>query len=39
VFFGNSGLELARREYAGRLETWERWNDLSQRAQGATPDA
>jgi NAD(P)-dependent dehydrogenase (short-subunit alcohol dehydrogenase family) len=39
VFFGNSGLELARREYAGRLETWERWNDLSQRAQGGTPDA
>jgi NAD(P)-dependent dehydrogenase (short-subunit alcohol dehydrogenase family) len=39
VFFGSSGLQLARREYAGRLETWERWNHLSQRAQGGTPDA
>jgi NAD(P)-dependent dehydrogenase (short-subunit alcohol dehydrogenase family) len=34
VFFGSTGLELARREYASRLETWERWNGLSQRAQG-----
>jgi len=35
VFFGSTGLELARQEYASRLETWERWNDLSVRAQGA----
>jgi NAD(P)-dependent dehydrogenase (short-subunit alcohol dehydrogenase family) len=34
VFFGSTGLELARDEYAERLHTWERWNDLSQRAQG-----
>ncbi len=34
VFFGSSGLEMARREYAGRLENWERWNGLSVRAQG-----
>jgi hypothetical protein len=27
---------MARREYSERLETWERWNDLSQRAQGGT---
>jgi len=34
VFFGSSGLEMAKREYADRVETWERWNDLSSRAQG-----
>jgi NAD(P)-dependent dehydrogenase (short-subunit alcohol dehydrogenase family) len=34
VFFGSSGLEMAKREYADRIETWERWNDLSVRAQG-----
>jgi|SRR5271169_4816830 len=36
VFFGSSGLEMARREYLGRLENWERWNGLSIRAQGET---
>jgi NAD(P)-dependent dehydrogenase (short-subunit alcohol dehydrogenase family) len=34
VFFGSTGLEMAQREYAERLKTWERWNDLSLRAQG-----
>jgi hypothetical protein len=34
VFFGSSGLKMAKREYADRMETWERWNDLSLRAQG-----
>jgi hypothetical protein len=34
VFFGSSGLDMARREYAERLQTWERWNDPSLRAQG-----
>ena len=38
VFFGSSGLEMARREYVGRLETWERWNELSIRAQGETQE-
>jgi NAD(P)-dependent dehydrogenase (short-subunit alcohol dehydrogenase family) len=38
VFFGSSGLEMARREYEGRLETWERWNGLSMRAQGPAPE-
>jgi NAD(P)-dependent dehydrogenase (short-subunit alcohol dehydrogenase family) len=37
VFFGSTGLQLARREYAERLETWERWDHLSQRAQGGEP--
>jgi NAD(P)-dependent dehydrogenase (short-subunit alcohol dehydrogenase family) len=34
VFFGSTGLEMARSEYASRLEEWERWNELSMRAQG-----
>jgi NAD(P)-dependent dehydrogenase (short-subunit alcohol dehydrogenase family) len=34
VFFGSTGLQLARREYATRISTWEQWDDLSQRAQG-----
>jgi NAD(P)-dependent dehydrogenase (short-subunit alcohol dehydrogenase family) len=34
VFFGDSGLQLARAEYASRIETWEKWNELSVRAQG-----
>ncbi len=38
VFFGSSGLEMARREYLGRLENWERWNGLSIRAQGETQE-
>lgn len=37
VFFGSSGLELARREYQQRLQTWERWDHLSQQAQGDAP--
>ena len=39
VFFGNSGLPMAQREYSERLETWERWNDLSQRAQGEAAES
>lgn len=39
VFFGSSGLEMAQREYAERLQTWERWNELSLRAQGGTGNA
>jgi hypothetical protein len=37
VFFGSTGLELARREYAERLQAWERWDWLSQQAQGGAP--
>jgi len=39
VFFGSSCLEMTKQEYAGRLETWERWNELSIRAQGGAQDA
>jgi hypothetical protein len=38
VELGSSGLEMARREYAERLDAWARWNDLSLRAQGGTED-
>ena len=34
VFFGDAGLPLIRREYAERIGTWERWNDVSLEAQG-----
>jgi NAD(P)-dependent dehydrogenase (short-subunit alcohol dehydrogenase family) len=37
VFFGTVGLPLTRKEYARRLETWERWNDVAVEAQGAPP--
>jgi NAD(P)-dependent dehydrogenase (short-subunit alcohol dehydrogenase family) len=34
VFLGTVGLPLTRGEYAKRIETWERWNDVSVEAQG-----
>jgi NADP-dependent 3-hydroxy acid dehydrogenase YdfG len=34
VFFGNAGLPMIKREYAERIETWERWHDVSLEAQG-----
>jgi NADP-dependent 3-hydroxy acid dehydrogenase YdfG len=34
VFFGDAGLPMIKREYAERIETWERWNDVSLEAQG-----
>jgi NAD(P)-dependent dehydrogenase (short-subunit alcohol dehydrogenase family) len=34
IFFGSSGLPMTRAEYARRLETWEKWNDISLEAQG-----
>jgi NAD(P)-dependent dehydrogenase (short-subunit alcohol dehydrogenase family) len=34
VFFGTAPLEIARRDYASRLATWEQWNDVSRLAQG-----
>jgi NAD(P)-dependent dehydrogenase (short-subunit alcohol dehydrogenase family) len=35
IFFGAGGLPMTRAEYARRLETWEKWNDVSVEAQGA----
>jgi NAD(P)-dependent dehydrogenase (short-subunit alcohol dehydrogenase family) len=34
VFFGSGGLPMTRKEYAKRIETWEKWNDVSLAAQG-----
>jgi NAD(P)-dependent dehydrogenase (short-subunit alcohol dehydrogenase family) len=34
IFFGSGGLPLTRAEYAKRIETWEKWQDLSVEAQG-----
>jgi NAD(P)-dependent dehydrogenase (short-subunit alcohol dehydrogenase family) len=34
IFFGSAGLPLTRGEYAKRIETWEKWNQISIEAQG-----
>jgi NAD(P)-dependent dehydrogenase (short-subunit alcohol dehydrogenase family) len=34
IFFGATGLIMTRAEYARRIETWEKWNDVSLEAQG-----
>lgn len=34
IFFGDAGLPMTRAEYARRIETWEKWNDISIEAQG-----
>ena len=34
IFFGSGGLPMTKAEYARRIETWEKWNDLSIEAQG-----
>jgi NAD(P)-dependent dehydrogenase (short-subunit alcohol dehydrogenase family) len=34
IFLGTSGLPMTRAEYARRIETWEKWNDVSIAAQG-----
>jgi NAD(P)-dependent dehydrogenase (short-subunit alcohol dehydrogenase family) len=34
IFFGSGGLPLTRAEYAKRIETWEKWNEVSIEAQG-----
>jgi NAD(P)-dependent dehydrogenase (short-subunit alcohol dehydrogenase family) len=34
IFFGSGGLPMTRAEYTRRIETWERWNDVSLEAQG-----
>jgi NADP-dependent 3-hydroxy acid dehydrogenase YdfG len=34
VFFGDYCLPMIKREYAERIATWERWNDVSLEAQG-----
>ena len=34
VFFSSTALQLIRREYASRIENWQQWDGLAQRAQG-----
>jgi NAD(P)-dependent dehydrogenase (short-subunit alcohol dehydrogenase family) len=34
IFLGPAGLPMTRAEYARRIETWEKWNDVSLEAQG-----
>ena len=34
VFFGSAGLTMIKREYAERIATWEKWNEVSLEAQG-----
>lgn len=34
MIFGSEGLPIIRAEYARRIETWEKWNDVSVDAQG-----
>ena len=36
-FLGSAGLPTTRTEYAKRLETWEKWNEVSVQAQGPRP--
>jgi NAD(P)-dependent dehydrogenase (short-subunit alcohol dehydrogenase family) len=37
IFLGGVGLPMGRAEYAKRLETWEKWNDVAVEAQGNLP--
>jgi NAD(P)-dependent dehydrogenase (short-subunit alcohol dehydrogenase family) len=39
IFFGIGPLEMMREEYARRMATWERWDDLSRMAHGASEPA
>jgi NAD(P)-dependent dehydrogenase (short-subunit alcohol dehydrogenase family) len=34
VFFGKAPIDIAKEDYASRLETWEQWDDVSKLAQG-----
>ena len=34
VFFGKAPLAIARADYESRLETWEKWQDVAELAQG-----
>lgn len=34
IFFGDGPLQIAKADYATRIETWDKWNDVSLEAQG-----
>jgi hypothetical protein len=35
VFFGDGGLPMIKQEYANRIALWEKWDHVSDMAQGA----
>jgi NAD(P)-dependent dehydrogenase (short-subunit alcohol dehydrogenase family) len=35
IFFGTAPLAIAKADYASRIATWEKWNDVSAEAQGS----
>jgi NAD(P)-dependent dehydrogenase (short-subunit alcohol dehydrogenase family) len=37
IFFGSGGLPMTKAEYARRIETWEKWSEVSIEAQGNLP--
>jgi NAD(P)-dependent dehydrogenase (short-subunit alcohol dehydrogenase family) len=39
IFFGSSGLPMTRAEYARRIATWEKWNDVGARHLESTSSA
>jgi hypothetical protein len=34
IFFGSTGLPIARSEYRKRINNWEKWNVVSREAEG-----
>ncbi len=34
VFFGNTPIDVAKADYASRIATWEKWDDVAKLAQG-----
>ena len=34
VFFGTTPIDIAKADYARRIETWEQWDDVAKLAQG-----
>lgn len=34
IFLGSAPIRIAKADYASRIETWEKWNDISVAAQG-----
>ncbi len=39
LFLGTAGLPMTRAEYARRIETWEKWDDVARAAQGSLAKA
>ena len=36
IFFGSGPIDIAKEDYASRIETWDKWNDVSVEAHGST---